>query len=326
MPNRFSRGHYQPRFPTDLGYYDLRLPEARGSTGELARANGIEGFCYYHYWFNGRRLIERPFNEVLASGQPDFPFCLCWANETWSRRWLGEERDILMEQTYSPEDDVRHAQWLLRAFADPRYLKVHGRALFLVYRPRHLPDAKRTTDTLREQCVRAGVPEPYLVGVDAHCWNFDSRTVGFDDNMNFTPQLGLLPGAFNDGFSQARLRRNLEFRVLSGEIKLYDYNVAWQVMFDARPAFSHFPSVFVGWDNTPRRGRKGIIVANATPERFGNALRQAIETVRDRHVEERIVFLNAWNEWAEGNHLEPDSRWGHAYLEQTLAAIGERSL
>src|ERR1043166_3815968 len=308
-------GHYQPHIPADLGFCDLRSAETREAQAALARAHGIEGFCYYHYWFNGHRLIERPFNEVLTSGRPDFPFCLCWANETWSRRWLGEERDILIEQTYSAADDLRHAQWLLDAFADQRYLKIRGRPVFLIYRPRHLPDPLRTTSILREVSVKAGLPEPYLVGADGHSRNFDSRSIGFDDNMNFTPQLGLLDGAFNDNYSSRRFLRNLAFGALSAHLKLYEYDSAWQVMFDTRPSFSHFPSVFVGWDNTPRRGRRGIIVAKGGPESFARALNQAIESVSHRSAEERIVFLNAWNEWGEGNHLEPDLKYQHGYLQ-----------
>ena len=316
------RGHYQPRIPADLGFYDLRLSDSREAQASLAREYGIEAFCYYHYWFNGRRLLERPFNEVLRTGRPDFPFCLCWANETWSRRWLGEERDILIEQTYSAEDDGEHARWLVNAFADRRYLKINGRPLFLIYRPRHLPSPERTTDALRQTCTSAGLPEPFLVGVDAHCTHFDSRTIGFDDNMNFTPQLGLLADAFDDRFNPNRLVRNLKGRKIIADIKLYDHRSAWEAMFRSRPSFSHFPSVFVGWDNTPRRGRRGIVIEGGSPELFQQALRQAIEAVRERPAEERIVFLNAWNEWAEGNHLEPDLRIGLGYLAAVANSRG----
>jgi lipopolysaccharide biosynthesis protein len=309
------KGHYQPHVPADLGFYDLRLADTREAQATLARSYGISGFCYYHYWFEGRRLLERPFEDVLRLGRPDFPFCLCWANETWSRRWLGEERDILIEQTYSPEDDVRHARWLVRAFSDTRYLTVHGRPLFLIYRPRHLPQPRRTTDTLRAACVKAGLPDPYLLGVDAHCPGFDARTVGFDDTMNFSPQLGVLRLALQDGLSGGRLLRNIGFRIVSGRFKLYDYEESWQTMVAARPVFPTLPSVVVGWDNTPRRGREGVIFVNATPERFGRAVTEALNAVAVRHPEEQLVFLNARNEWAEGNHLEPDLRNGHAYLD-----------
>ena len=203
---RLFGNHRQPRLPADLRFYDLRLSESRSAQARLAADSGLEGFCYYHYWFRGRRLLERPFAEVLASGAPNFPFCLCWANETWSRRWLGEERDVLIEQNYSPEDDRQHARWLCTAFGDSRYMRVDGRPLFLVYRPRHLPNPRQTADVLREETVRAGLPEPYLVGVDAHCPGVDTRTLGFDDTMNFTPQLGLLPEGLTDQPSRRRLK------------------------------------------------------------------------------------------------------------------------
>lgn len=311
----FHKRHYQPRIPADLGFYDLRVPETRQAQAELAREHSLHGFCYYHYWFGGKRLIERPFDEVLRSGKPDFPFCLCWANETWSRRWLGEERDILMEQAYSPDDDVAHAQWLAAAFADARHIRIRGRPLFLIYRPTHLPDAWRTTDTLRTVAVKAGVPEPYLVGVDAHQPGIDFRELGFDSTLNFTPQLALLNDAFRDDFSGRRLVRNIAKGIFSGELKLYDYDAAWRAMFEARPAFPHIPSVFVGWDNTPRRGRKGIIIENSTPECFAEALREVLPPIGGSGGAEPIVFINAWNEWAEGNYLEPDMKYGRGYLE-----------
>jgi lipopolysaccharide biosynthesis protein len=148
-------GHYQPHLPADLGFYDLRLADARQAQADLAAQHGLDGFCYYHYWFGGKRLLERPFNDVLASGKPKLPFCLCWANESWSRRWLGEAKDVLMRQSYSLDDDVNHARWLIGAFSDFRYIQVEGRPMFLVYRPTDLLDPQRTTDTWRSECVRS---------------------------------------------------------------------------------------------------------------------------------------------------------------------------
>ena len=202
------QGHYQPHVPADLGFYDLRMCETRSAQAELAREYGIEGFCYWHYWFEGKRLLERPFDEVLTSGEPDFQFCLAWANESWSRRWLGEEKEILQKQTYSEEDDIHHIRWLIKAFADRRYLRVNGRPLLLVYRPADLPDPKRTTDVWREGCSRHGLAEPYLLGVNAHCAFLDCRTLGFDGTLNFEPQLGALPEFMNDAPSLFKFRRN----------------------------------------------------------------------------------------------------------------------
>jgi lipopolysaccharide biosynthesis protein len=319
-------GHDQPRIPADLGFYDLRLSETRAAQAELARAHGLHGFCYYHYWFSGKRLLERPFNDVLRLGKPDLPFCLCWANETWSRRWLGEEKDILMQQTYSSQDDLAHGHWLANAFADPRYIRVQGRPLFLVYRPMDLPDARRTTDVFRSVAIKAGVSEPYLVAVDAHKPGVDFREMGFDAILNFTPQLGLLEGAFRDGFSAKRLVQNTRNNVFSGDLKIYDYEVAWRAMCEARPRVPHIPTVFVGWDNTPRRGRNGVIIANSSGEKFAKALREVLSSLHINPVNPPLVFINAWNEWAEGNYLEPDLKRGREYLEALRSVIGAGGL
>jgi lipopolysaccharide biosynthesis protein len=309
------RGHDQPRVPAELGYYDLRDAATRAAQARLAAEHGIEAFCYWHYWFEGTRLLERPFEEVLASGEPDFPFCLAWANESWSRRWLGEERDILQEQTYSPRDDAQHARWLTRAFADQRYVRVEGRPLYLIYRPRHLPDAARVVEGLRAECARAGLGDPYLIGIDAHCPGFDCRDFGFDSTLAFEPQLDALPDYGVDGWKLTKLARNLRRGVLAPRLKLYDYAEARARMAAIEREFPFHPSVFAGWDNSPRRGRDGVIVTGSTPERFEEGVRKAAAMVAQRPSEERLVFLNAWNEWAEGNYLEPDQSSGRGRLE-----------
>jgi lipopolysaccharide biosynthesis protein len=315
------RGHYQPRLPADLGFYDLRVAESRGAQAALAREFGIQGFCYFHYWFNGKRLLERPFDEVLASGRPDFPFCLCWANESWSRRWLGEERDVLMEQTYSREDDLAHAHWLGHAFADNRYVRIGGRPLLLVYRPTHLPDANRTVELWRDVFKRQRLGNPYLVGVDAHCPGLDCRQLGFDSTLVFTPQLSALPGWSGDGWKLRRFLRNMQLHIRNGRTKVYDIAEARRAMAQIPRDFPHVECVFVGWDNTPRRGSNGIVMINATAEEFGAALRSAIYDMALSAEGDNLLFINAWNEWAEGNHLEPDQRFGRGYLQQVKQAV-----
>ncbi len=292
-------GHYQPRLPANLGFYDLRVPSVRQAQASLATAYGIEGFCYWHYWFHGKRLLDRPFEEVLSSGEPGFPFCLSWANETWSRRWHGSGfgSEVLLEQVYSEADDVAHAEWLLRPFSDPRYVRYRGRPLFLVYRPFDLPDPQRTTDTFRNVCVRHGVADPYLVGLNAHQPARDTRSAGFDATLNFEPQLSAVPGPTEPG------------------LKIYDYVIARRQMTkQIRNYFTH-PCIFVSWDNTPRRGEDGIVIINSTPENFERGLADVVNTLEERPPDERLVFINAWNEWAEGNHLEPDLRYGLQWLE-----------
>jgi lipopolysaccharide biosynthesis protein len=298
-------GHEQPRLPADAGFYDLRVPEVRELQAELAAAHGIEGFVYWHYWFHGRRLLEKPFEAVLQTGRPELSFCLSWANESWERRWhgTGTGTEVLCAQTYSAEDDVAHARWLVEAFADPRYVRVEGRPLFLVYRPFDLPDPHRTLDTIRDEARRAGVGTPYLVGINAHRPREDTRPLGFDSTLNFQPQLSAVPGPTDPG------------------LKIYDYPIATSAMRAQVRDYPTHPCVMVSWDNTARRGGDGIVFINATPTTFEAHLRDVVDGLMDLPFEQRLVFVNAWNEWAEGNHLEPDLRHGHGWLEAAREAL-----
>jgi lipopolysaccharide biosynthesis protein len=308
------RGHEQPKLPSDLGFYDLRVPEVREQQAELARQYGIEGFCYWHYWFNGKRLLNRPIDEIRATGRPDFPFCVGWANESWTRRWTGEEKEVLLEQRYSVEDDLAHARWLAELFADPRYIRVDGRPLFILYRPPSLPEPKRTTDTIRDQCVRLGLPEPFIIGRDTHSPFSDMRPYGCDITEHAAPALGVLPRAF-EPTTYRDLARNLRLGVADPSLKVFDYEESCRLMEAKRPRHPHIRCFFTGWDNTPRRGRKAIILKNATPEAFGRRLRVVLDSLRDEPHNRRILFVNAWNEWAEGMVLEPSQQYGHGFLE-----------
>jgi lipopolysaccharide biosynthesis protein len=288
-------GHRQPQVPAHLGYYDLRVPEVREAQAALARAHGIEGFCYWHYWFAGRRPLCRPLDEVLESGTPAFPFCLAWANEPWSRTWLGRETELLIEQTYSPEDDLAHARWLAGVFADPRYLRVSDRPVFLVYRPRALEDPLRFTELLRQECARGDGSEPLLLGTTA--WDgLDHRTLGFDGTVEFEPKLDALGDPF------------------AGRLTVHDYQDARDLMKAVR-GFPVYPSVMVGWDNTPRRGQGATILTGSTPGAFRAALQETIAGLANRVPADRLLFINAWNEWGEGNRLEPERQHGLGYLQ-----------
>ena len=193
------RGHYQPHLPADLGFYDLRLPEARDAQAALAAEYGIYGFCYYHYWFNGKMLLERPVNEILKLGSPDFPFCLCWANENWTRVWDGRDKKVLMQQAYSPQDDLMHVRWLSEVFSDSRYIRVGGKPMFLVYRSAALPEPKRTTERWREEAVRLGIGDLHLCLVENNFGDpiVDPTAQGFDAAVEFQPRLSLLPMPFS---------------------------------------------------------------------------------------------------------------------------------
>jgi glycosyltransferase involved in cell wall biosynthesis len=303
-------GHYQPRLPADLGFYDLRLPEIRKEQADLAREYGIHGFCYYHYWFHGKRLLERPFGEVLHSGEPDFPFCLCWANEPWSRRWDGRPRDVLQPQSYSEEDDVAHISWLMPALRDPRAIKIEGKPVFMVYQARDLPEPARTAETWRREVRKAGLEDIYLITVETG-WDagWDATQEGFDAKVLFMPQFSIL-------------RTTPRIPVPAKEnLQVYDYQRAWPILADPEPVpYTRYDTVFPSWDNSARAGNDAVVVHNSTPEAYEQWLRHAVARAQQRPPDQRVVFINAWNEWAEGAHLEPDLRHGHAYLEATSRA------
>jgi glycosyltransferase involved in cell wall biosynthesis len=304
-------GHHQPHVPSELGFYDLRVAETRRAQAGLARAHGIHAFCYYHYWFAGKQLLERPFADVLASGEPDFPFCLCWANEPWSRRWDGRADDVLQAQTYSPADDVAHLRALLPAFADRRYLTIEGKPLFIVYQARDLPDPGGTVARWRAEAGRAGLPGLYLMTVETG-WDagWDATEVGFDAKVLFQPQFSLL----------AKTPR-LHVGDLDS-LQVYDYERSWPRLAEPPPvSYLRYETVFPSWDNSPRRGSDAVVVHNSSPEAYGAWLHTAVERAVVRPAPEPLVFINAWNEWGEGAHLEPDVGHGRAYLEATRRAL-----
>jgi lipopolysaccharide biosynthesis protein len=318
------RGHQQPHVPRDLGFYDLRLPEVRAAHAEVAAKHGIDGFCYYHYWFDGRRLLDRPFREVLETGEPDLPFCLCWANENWTRMWNGDATDVLIAQTYSPEDDVRHIRWLAAAFADPRYIRVAGRPVLLVYRPRNLPDPRRTADTWRTEAVRLGVGEPYLCAVESLAPDGGTPAgLGFDAAVQFAPNFSTMAAPAEPLLRRA-VRRYVRPSSPFRANRVLDYDVlAQRMLADPDPPYLRFPGVTPGFDNSPRRRNGGAtILTGSTPGRYEVWLRAAVARFQPPSPEENLFFVNAWNEWAEGNHMEPDLRWGTAYLEAHARVAG----
>ena len=302
-------GHYQPRLPGELGFYDLRLPEVRKAQAELARQYGLHGFCYYHYWFNGKLLLELPLHEMLDSGEPDFPFCLCWANEDWTRAWDGRSGQVLIGQKYTEEDDLQHFQYLLRFFRDKRYITVGEKPLFLVYRANRLPNPLKTAKMWRAEARKHGIDDLYLCRVesfpDEHS---DPKEIGFDASIEFQPDWD------NRG-------AGLSIENPGGH-SIYDYaDIVRRMMNKPRPAYKRFPGVCPSWDNSPRREKDAIIFINSSPEVYEKWLRFAMKKAREAAPDERIVFINAWNEWAEGNYLEPDQKIGRAYLEATRRAV-----
>lgn len=315
-------GHYQPHVPADLGFYDLRLPEAREAQANLARQYGIEAFCYYHYWFGGKRIIERPFAEVLTSGQPDFPFCLCWANQTWSGIWHGAPDRILIEQTYPGMDDHRrHFEYLLTAFQDKRYLRVDGKPIFIIYNPRELPNSLQVTGFWRELAVQAGLPGLFLIAETRSAPHWDPKPAGFDACIDLR-----FPGT--EWQSWRRPWRKLKTEIRKKISKWFGLPMVYEYKYSIEESVGEpvngiesYPCVIPNWDNTPRSGKNGVVLKNSTPEAFSPHFQKALRRVRDLPTERRFVFIKSWNEWAEGNHLEPDLRFGHGYLKVIQEAM-----
>ncbi len=320
------RGHYQPHLPEELGFYDLRLPETRQAQADLAREHGIHGFCYYHYWFNGRRILERPFNEVLESQKPDFPFCLCWANENWTRAWDGNDRDVLLQQNYSHQDDIEHIRSLIPAFRDKRYIRIDNKPLFLVYRSHLLPNPIETARLWQEEMKSAGFDGIYLARVE----DYESVKAGISANdVNFDADVEFPP--FSWAMGNVMFRSPLEkilckLGILPKQLAqntLIDYEDMAQGIQNRTASKSvRFPGVTPSWDNSARRNTGANIFTDSTPAKYEKWLHKAVEkSTLNPSNDEHIVFINAWNEWAEGNHLEPDLKWGDAYLKATQRAL-----
>lgn len=304
-------GHDQPRIPGALGYYDLREVEPHFAQAALARAHGVAAFCYYAYWFGGRRLLEQPLNLVAANPQIGMPYAICWANEPWSRRWDGSEDDVLMAQRHSPAGDAAFIDDIQVHLADSRYLRVDGRPLLLIYRVGLLVDPLRTTDMLRERAVQLGLGDLYLAMVQSF-GHWDPIGYGFDAAVEFPPHGLPAPRSATVGSTHA------DFRGI-----VSDYEVAITQAL-SRPVSAHpwFRGVMAGWDNTPRRGARGSVFLGSTPASFQRWLEEVLRfTYLFARPSERLVFVNAWNEWGEGAYLEPDAANGSAYLVAVEEAL-----
>lgn len=306
------RGHYQPHIPADLGFYDLRVPETREAQAELARAYGIEGFCYYHYWFGGKRLLQRPLEEVIATGRPDFPFCVCWANQTWSGIWHGAPDHVLVEQTYPGDDDHRvHFEYLLPAFTDRRYIAVDGMPVFVIYRPLAIPGLRRVTDLWRQMAIDAGLPGLHLIGVheDPH-WDPTHHGLDAATCQRLPERRGWISKRYPLRWGRQRLDE------LRGRPTVYRYEDALADLLPCQvTGFDSYPMVTHAWDNSPRSGVHALVLHESEPELFRRVLQRALTVRAGVSLARNLVFLKSWNEWAEGNHLEPDLKFGHGYLQ-----------
>jgi lipopolysaccharide biosynthesis protein len=309
-------GHYQPRLPGELGFYDLRLEEVIRQQADLARKYGISGFCFHHYWFGGKRLLEGPLNKLIANPDINIPFCINWANENWTRNWDGGSSQIIQAQRHSPEDDlafIRSVELLMR---DKRYIRVNGRPLVLIYRPKLLPDAASTVSLWRRELIGAGMGNPYVVM--CHSFEHDApNTYGMDAAAGFPPH--------RVGFGLPDIRTREPIAELdssfSGNIRSYR-EMAEQACNLPKENFVFFHGVCPSWDNEARRPARGDCFAGSSPRSYGTWLEQACRRTLDERVgDERIVFVNAWNEWGEGAYLEPDRHYGYAYLAETARVL-----
>ena len=311
-------GHYQPHLPADLGFYDLRVPETRDEQAKMAREHGIYGFCYYHYWFNGKLLMERPLEDMLKSNIPDFPFMLCWANENWTRAWDGGEKEILIEQKYSEEDDLKHIQYLLRYLKDPRYIRVNNKPVLCIYRSTILPNLEKTIEIWRTEALREGI-ELYICRFESFReTGQEFIKKGIDAAIDF-PSHGdkeYYKGKYIVRRSINKLYRKIRGKNLFPSIESYRKYVKFQIK-RSMPLYIWYPCATPMWDNSPRRKDNTYFAfRDSTPELFGIWLGKIIESFKPYSDEENFIFINAWNEWAEGNHLEPDMKWGSRYLNE----------
>ena len=316
-------GHYQPNLPADLGFYDLRLSEVREAQAQMAANYGISGFCYWHYWFGGgKRLLERPINEVLASGKPNFPFCFGWANQSWSGIWHGCPDRILMKQTYpGSKDNQQHFYEVLKAFQDDRYITIDGKQAFVIFKTHELPEPEKFIEQWRKLAQKEGLKGLYFIGMLFYPWEADIK--GFDA-FTTNPPISEMNNNIRHSMTKIFIKRamNKVCRIPY----IFEYKDYAKYAFPEQTIKDNFiPCIVPNWDNTPRSGVDGYVLHNSTPELYGLVLKKAINIVKNRKEESRVIFVKSWNEWAEGNMLEPSRKWGLKYLEVTKKALSEVS-
>ncbi|MGF2430112.1 glycosyltransferase WbsX family protein [Klebsiella sp. 2-N_Kleb.] len=331
--NKRFIGHRQPQLPADLGFYDLRLSESREAQAKLAKKYGVTGFCYYHYWFNGKQLLERPLQEVLASKKPDFPFCICWANENWTRAWDGMDKQVLIQQDYTTDDSQKHFEVLLPYFQDERYIKIDNKPLFLIYRFDHIKDSGEYFAQWRLLAKKHGFNDLFICAVKNGFVTDEPKRIisnGFDAVLDFQPNRKNFPTNTTGKqkviqFAQKVLPSSFYqwLKVNGSAVNKISYKGIVDGIVSSKwyDDCTVFPCVFPSWDNSARR-KTPTVIQNDDPQEYKRWLKHAINIVADNDEGKRIVFINAWNEWAEGCHLEPDTEMGHSFLQATKDAIG----
>lgn len=317
-------GHNQPHIPADLGFYDLRMPEIREAQASLAKEAGIEGFCYWHYWFgNGKQLLERPFNEVVNSKKPDFPFCLGWANHSWyKKRWanVAGKDQLLIEQTYpGTQDHIDHFYSLLKAFKDERYIKVDGKLFFLIYLPLSIPDIRKFISLWRNLAKKNGVNDFYFVGQS------EEGVIGsenlLEDGIDAVQDRGLFNIHHQKFISSKVMKRLMRIAKMPTCYKYADAMKCCNSGHDKK--INHIPSIYTNYDHTPRSQHKGRVLTGANPDNFYQHAKETLDLVKDKPRENQLVLLTSWNEWGEGNYMEPDREFGKGYIYALRKAVDE---
>lgn len=308
------KGHYQPHIPADLGFYDLRLKECRLEQEKLAKEYGIYGFCYYHYWFNGHLIMEKPVEAKLADKEEDFPFMLCWANENWHRNWAGGFNEVLIEQHYNKEDDIAHFKYLLPFFKDKRYIKVDGKPVFCIYRPALFPDFNESVKTWQDLARKEGF-QLYICKFEAgREWGKEYMPKSADAAVEFQP---INKEGWDRRYSwKNKIGEHVFHKTLFNSIFPYKKYVQFQIKKEPFTDYKRYPSVCPIWDNSSRRVNQAFsCFKDVSPEWFEKWLEHVYNTFEPFSPEENFIFINAWNEWAEGCHLEPDLKYGRSFLE-----------
>lgn len=318
------RGHYQPKVPADLGYYDLRNDWVREQQAELARKAGVTAFCYYHYWFGyGKEELELPFNKMIESGKPDFPFCLCWANESWYRKFWNKDGAVidskmLIEQTYpGQEDDINHFNRLVKAFLDKRYIKVDGKPVFVIYKPLQFPNVDNFIRCWNNLAKKNGLPGIFFIGF----------TFNVDEEGSKILEMGF------DGVNSCRLNRNMirgigwfvrkSLSMIFNTPRRTKYKKYYPKLISSieKTTGNIYPTLIPNWDHTPRSGTKGDLMTDSKPQYFKDHCVDVLSSVITKNSKDQICFLKSWNEWGEGNYMEPDLKFGHGYIDALAEAI-----
>jgi lipopolysaccharide biosynthesis protein len=311
------KGHYQPHVPSEeLGYYDLTDIGVIKKQAKMAKEHGVHGFCFYHYWFAGKKLLDGPLKNLLIHTEIDLPFCVCWANENWTRQWDGADHEILISQKHGDEDDRAFINDLIPVFRDDRYIRINNKPVLLIYRTELFPDIKHSANIWRNEMRVAGIGEIYLVKVESFEANVNPKTIGFDATVEFAPDKRNLSDLIN--FNKAKRYKNVDEKIISGASPtVYDYEaIMFRMILKEKPNYKMFRGVFPSWDNTARRKERGRIIINSSPDNFEYFLDKTVKYTCNNFSEgERLIFINAWNEWGEGCHLEPDKKYGNGFLD-----------